>query len=183
MIKVKTKIRERDLGWDRIKRQVKALGTNPHVVVGVRGESALAMKEYTAMDGSKKTSVSARLVDIAIFHEYGVESKNIPERSFLRAVTKANAAKYRRFIVKAWNQMLVEGDKMPVEKVLALLGEMIRADVQAYMRSGINPPWAESTLENRYQRSGGIVAITPLIDTGQLINSISYEVRKGGQKT
>lgn len=175
MAKVRAKVttKHKDLGWKQIQARIKAMGTNPHVVVGVRGESALASKKTH----DDKTG-PLRLVDVATIHEYGSESRNIPERSFLRATMKQNLNLYRRMTVKLWNQLLDPKKAMPVTKILAILGEKIKLDVQERIRNGIAPPWSERTLAERYRRSGGIVAVTPLIDTGQLVGSISYEVRE-----
>jgi hypothetical protein len=53
-------------------------------------------------------------------------------------------------------------------------------DIKKFIRSGVNPPNKASTLKNKLKRTrkGSKKTTKPLIDTGQLINSIHW-VTKG----
>ncbi len=109
------------------------------------------------------------LIDVANFHEFGTAT--IPQRSFIRANDKLNFNKYVKIIREIKDKVIFEN--MTMKTGLSLLGEQIRLDVQARIRSGIKPALLPATI----RRKGSSV---PLIDTGQLVNGITYKV--GGVK-
>ncbi len=134
---------------------------------------ALAAKEQTVKVGvfgsaASKDHGGKSNVFLAQVHEFGAPSVGIPERSFLRSVSKGADGKQ----IKAEQAKLLNAylqGKVPLSKALAILGESIVSKVKRKIRSGIEPGLA------RPRKRGGS---TPLIDTGQLINSIGYEVQK-----
>jgi hypothetical protein len=109
------------------------------------------------------------LIDVANFHEFGTPT--VPQRSFIRANDKINYQKYKKMIAEIKDKVIFE--KMSMIQGLGLLGEQIRLDIQARIRSGIKPALLTATI----RRKGSSV---PLIDTGQLVNGITYKV--GGTK-
>ena len=67
---------------------------------------------------------------------------------------------------------------MDVRRALGILGAKAQADIQARIRAGIAPPLAASTLRRKLAltRKGAKGEPKPLIDTGQLVASITYRV-------
>lgn len=119
--------------------------------VGVIGEG-------TYPDG---TSV----LDIANFQEFGTET--IPSRSFIRAWYDENAEKNQRR-VSAGVKRVVAG-VMSWFDMWSTLGMACVGEIQQRISSNIPPPLSPKTIK----RKGSSVA---LIDTGQLRQSITYQV-------
>jgi hypothetical protein len=125
--------------------------------VGIVGPGASQLEE-----GSSLT-----LAALGMLHEYGAPGANIPERSFLRS-TLAN----RQIAIRGmWAEQLrlVIGRKKTPREALEHAGMALVAMIQQTIRDGIDPPLATETI----LRKG---STKPLIDHGQLINAISYEV-------
>ena len=125
---------------------------------------------------------------IAAVHEFGSPERGIPERPFLRTAIQANKGKYVQLNRK--NLVAVLNKTMTVEQALGQLGEIAKGDVQANISNGKFQPLAESTIKARQGKrskgysqkinkkaaaSGGPVD-KPLIDTGQLRQSIAWEI-------
>lgn len=152
-------VTDKDKGYKKfLAEMLKASGATPYVKVGVlEGEGD---KTYTE-DNSLTT------VQVATFHEFGTEG-GVPERSFLRSTHDEKM----REIAKKQDEILVDTFikfKHSLATGLGLLGEWFKAEVQKKIRSNIPPALKESTIRNK----GSSVA---LIDTGQMVQSISYKV-------
>lgn len=151
------RVQIRDKGWDKIARNAK----HPPVraTVGIQGPEAAAER------GSGLTNAG-----LAAIHEFGSPSRSIPERSFLRSTFDEKVKGYEKELDRIAGAQ-IDGAQLSGE--MRLLGEQYRADVIDKIRSGIPPPLADATVA----RKGG--ETTPLIDTGQLLNSISVVVKEG----
>lgn len=134
-----------------------------NVTIGVHEKEGSVKKES---DGATKEPL--KLVEVATFHEFGTE--NITQRSFIRANDADNYRKYKQMIAEIKDKIIF--NEFGIAQGLGLLGEAIRADIQRKIRSGISPALKPSTIA----RKG---SSTPLIDTGQLINGITYKVNEG----
>lgn len=116
----------------------------------------------------------ATLAQVATYNEFGSkDGKHPPERSFLRSTADTNRTKYADRIQKSV-EAAVDG-KLHIERGLGLVGEMAKNDVVRTIDTLKDPPNAASTVA----RKG---ANNPLVDTGRLKRSISYQVVKGGSK-
>ncbi|WP_448510324.1 hypothetical protein [Immundisolibacter sp.] len=144
----------------QLKKRLEIAGSQSFVTIGVHEKEGSSNKKNS--DGQLK------VIDVATFHEFGTTT--IPERSFIRANDKENFQKYKNMIREIKDKIIFEN--MTIKQGLGLLGEQIRADIQAKIRSGIAPELEESTI----RRKGSSI---PLIDTGQLINSIIYKIGGG----
>lgn len=145
----------------RFMAQMLALKSEPYVKVGVLGEQASQPKQAHDQQEVKEP---ATLVQVAIYQEFG--TKTIPERSFLRVTADKMKDKWHEVAEKLQEQMIEKG--MTTERALGIMGLRIQRDVQDEIRANIPPPL-------KYRE--GIA----LIDTGQLINSISPQVVMNGQ--
>lgn len=116
----------------------------------------------------KKGADKLLLVDVATFHEFG--TKDVPERSFIRSNDANNKAKYKTIIAELKDKIIFKG--MNISTALGLLGEKIKLDIQSGIRKGLKPELKEKTIATKGSS-------TPLVDTGQLINGITYQVGKG----
>ena len=145
-------VRDVDLGFKAIVKELTKLD-GKEVVAGVlrtAGKSA-----------DKKTN----LVDIAIWNEYG--TRRIPSRPFLRiAAEKNDWAKLAQQV----GGRVIDGT-MAAEQGLDLIGNKMVGDIQQVIGNrSLLAPNAPATV----RRKG---SDAPLIDTGQLRQAISFEVR------
>lgn len=105
---------------------------------------------------------------VAATHEFGSQDGHIPERSFLRSSMHANMAKYVA-INKVGLRAVARGETT-VEQAMNRLGTVAATDVQVQLRTGVFTPLKPETI----RRKG---SDKPLIDTGQLRQSLTHEVR------
>jgi hypothetical protein len=105
----------------------------------------------------------------------------IPERSFIRSTFDQLRAEYedRMRDFAGW----IYDGKVTAERALGLMGQLVAKDIRQQIRSDIRPPLAAGTMRRKLKktRPGSTGNPVALIDTGQLLNSISYiVVLKGG---
>lgn len=104
------------------------------------------------------------VADIARYHEFGTDT--IPERSFIRSTAdkkKKEIEDLKREVARG-----VARGKFPMSKGIGMIGEEIVAKMQKTITDKIPPPLKAAT-ERRKKSS------TPLVDTGQLRQSITWE--------
>jgi len=105
---------------------------------------------------------------IAYANEYGTET--IPERSFFRS-TIIEVKKGLIALQTKLMKQIVDG-KISAEKALGLLGEFLSDAIRQKIVSLRTPPNAPATLKAKAPKTN------PLVDSGQLKNSITYEVNR-----
>lgn len=113
-----------------------------------------------------KAGEGITVLEKAIIHEFGTE--HIPERSFLRSTFAEKKNNTVEILGVETKKYLNNGGdvKNPYSKA----GGYLAAEVRETIISGINPPLMQATIDHKKSSK-------PLIDTGQLLNSITYEVR------
>lgn len=167
---------DKDMGWDKLYTSFETNGGEAAVFVGYLRSSGV-YKEPARNKGKKSEGLT--VAQIAAIHEFGATVKNgwgkgiqitIPERSFMRSSIDANADKLETLLSKVTGQV-AEG-KMSKEKALRLAGEFVKAKMVAKINSGVPPPLSEYTKAQKKSSK-------PLIDTGQLKNSIDIEYKEG----
>lgn len=154
-----------DRGYEKFKKQMMTLKRNkPFVAVGVIGERAWRPKD--SPDGPSKATV----VDVAMFNEFGTRS--IPARPFMRHTFDANQKRFVEMIRQIRISMAL--GKTSPEIALRLVGLFAQKEIQATISNAgsLFAQNADSTIAKK-----GSTA--PLIDTGQLRQSITFEVRNG----
>jgi len=104
---------------------------------------------------------------IAAVHEFGSDERGIPERSFLRSTLSTELAKYIK-LNKTNLQRVVNG-KIRMRHALELLGQVASGDVKKTIRAGAFTPLSPATIERKGSSA-------PLIDTGMMVQSVTYEV-------
>ncbi|QQP86940.1 phage virion morphogenesis protein [Entomomonas asaccharolytica] len=140
--------------WQTLEDELLKLA-NKHVVVGV-----------PASNNSRSDGVTNAL--IAAVHELGVPELNIAERSFLRASLTGNQGKYIRLNAENFKRVL--NHQMSIDQALNVLGLIAAGDVKAFIANGDFTPLKPETIKRKGSSK-------PLIDTGELRQSITYEVR------
>lgn len=151
-------------GWRKVIQRVAAFD-DVVLKVGLVGDKA-----EQSVD---EADPSFTMVQLAGVHEYGAAIQQswgvliIPARPFIRPTLAVNEVPYTRALARLSTQIL-EG-KRTARQGLGLIGERIVADIRARIRAGIAPENAASTVARKK-------STTPLVDTGRLIQSISYVV-------
>jgi hypothetical protein len=144
-----------DRGWQRILHEATKPGTKA-VKVGIiagQGEG----------DADRDGVTNA---DLGLIHEFGTAT--VPERSWLRR-TFRNAPWLPKFVGALAKQVL--SGKMTEDKALEILGMKGATEAKKTITAGdpIPPPNAPATI-----RAKG--SSRPLVDTGQMVNAISFQV-------
>lgn len=150
-------------GFAKVTEAHRLLKASPLVVkAGVLGHK----RERKEKDGFDN-------VEIAVTQEFGTRDGHVPPRSFVLAPFKANRSRYMQRL-KSFATRLLLG-KVSLDKVLSLIGQQMAADMKARIKEGISPPNAESTIKKKKSTK-------PLVDTGQLLTSITYSVARREKK-
>ena len=134
------------------------------VVARVRGEG------FSLERAAGAASSGPTVVEIAAFHEFG--RGRVPERSFLRSTVDTKRRKLED-LERRLARRLLEGT-ITERKGLGLIGAWLAAQIQSTIQRGIAPRLKDSTLERK-----GPGKTTPLIDTGRLVQSITWKVGHG----
>ena len=144
-------IKDTDRGWKKLRR-------------------TLALKRPRYVDVGVLTKHDARSDDVtntmlAMIHEFGIGP--IPSRSFIRDTIDIEKQEIVHFIRKLAERVVTNTISKRV--ALTLLGAMVEASMKGRVSAGLTPPLKESTIVRKGSSK-------PLIDTGQLISSLDYEV-------
>ena len=151
-----------DRPWQKLLKTInKMVSSDPHVRVGV-----LADKGGSAGHGDSGMTV----LQVATIHEFGAPAAGIPERSFIRRAATDKEPEVAKMSARAARDV-VEGRKTS-ERALDVLGTWFSAEVKKTItEQDIPPPLQSSTIERKGSSK-------PLVDTGQLVQSITHEVVK-----
>ena len=121
--------------------------------------------------GGATSADGKRIAEYAAYNEFG--TKNIPARPFMRTVAKERP--------KVWvGQMVrkIRGNATKPEawkSALVLAGESMKSDIKNSIQAGKWTPNAPATIAAK-KRKGKVEPDHPLIDTGQMLAAVSYEV-------
>ena len=107
------------------------------------------------------------VIEVGSWHEFGTDK--IPERSFIRVPVQQNMQKYKSLAQKEVKK-IYEG-KQTVDGALGILGLFMSDRMKA---SFTDNDWAENSPFTVALKGSS----TPLIDTGQLRQSITWQVAK-----
>lgn len=161
MAKGKVETKEKDLGFKKIREELRKLEDKPFVKVGLPAEKSKTNKVRGFETGEQFTNL-----DIGFVQEFGTEDGSVPERSHIRAAFDQNKKK----LEKLTDQLVgkIYDGKMTVEDALDILGLSKVTNIQKLIRSGLSP--------GLKFRSG-----TPLLDTGQYLAAMTFirKMKKG----
>jgi hypothetical protein len=102
---------------------------------------------------------------VAAIQNYGAPAAGIPPRPFFSNMVRRKQAEW----APALGQLLVR-NKYDVDKSLKQLAEGIKGQLQDSIQQTNSPPLKPATVKRKGFSK-------PLIDTGQMLNSVSYEVK------
>jgi hypothetical protein len=160
MLSVHAEVMDQDLGMDRMIKGLAKLG-ELSITIGYQGEKA----EIRHGIGT------ATVVEVAAFQEFG--TVRIPERPSLRTALQEKQSEISDMFNKAINNV-IDG-KDPVSE-LSEIGEKAAEFVRQRIRDakGWAVPLAPSTIARKKSDA-------PLRETDQMIEAVSWAVRKGDQ--
>lgn len=148
------------------------------------------------LKGATYPDTGQSVAQVAIWQEYGVPSRGIPPRSFVRSTEAAKLPEWRALRDK-YLAFYLRGD-ITKENLTTIVGGQMAADIKAAIKAGIDPPLSPVTVMTRYlvksknrprtfstvQEARERIAKgetppsgddTPLYDTHVLYNAIDYE--------
>ena len=105
---------------------------------------------------------------VAATNEYGNPANNQPPRPFFRNAIAEHESKW----LDAISRGLQKG--VPIDDVLAVVGEMAVGDVVQSIATLMDPPLSPATIASR--KSKGNASTKPLVDTKVMIRDVHYEV-------
>ena len=111
--------------------------------------------------GSNAYPDGTSVIMVGTVHEFGSPARGIPQRSFLRSTVEGGRRKYKTLFRKLSKKMVA--GNISKKQALGVIGLQVQGDVQAKISNGISP--------SLKSRSG-----TPLIDTGHLRQTITFQV-------
>jgi len=116
---------------------------------------------------------------LGYLHEYGAPANNLPARPFLVPGVTKSKAKWTNYLEQA-GVAAFEGKASVVTGALNAAGQTAVSAVKDTISQGIPPPLSARTYAGRIAKSPGIgpPSATPLIDTSQMINSITYVIER-----
>lgn len=116
---------------------------------------------------------SVNNAELLYLHECGVPSHNIPSRPVLKpAIAQDNVKEMIEKLMRdAAEEALTKGSIEKAEQLFEKAGMVGRDACKSYMAKGVPPPNKPSTIAKKGSS-------LPLVDTGSLLGSITYAVRK-----
>ena len=139
--------------------------------------------------------------EIAMVHEFGSPTMNIPERPFVGPSIVENESTYVRMLTRlikavissvrplhgaalaAWKSGgMRPRTSMTLERALGLLGLQASTDIKKRVTQGepISPPNAPSVAARKQRMGAGVVRT--LVDTGRMIAAVSWAVFIGSSE-
>lgn len=164
----------KDMGWERIRKELLSADRS-FVKVGYPGEDSKPHFQPTEK-GRSPSSVPTgmTMAQLAMLHEHGSSANGLPPRPFMKQTADANMDKAKELSRRLYRSM-TQG-RISVYQGLGRLGEWYVGQTKRMLRDGNFSPLKASTVARK--RSS-----RPLIDTGQLRNSVvSRVIMNGGVK-
>lgn len=113
---------------------------------------------------NQRYDTGASVKEVALRHEFG--TRTIPARPFLRPAYNKNIDKWKQYIYSG----LQSGKSL--DTILNAVGSMGVGEIKREIASIVDPPLKKA------RKDGGT---KPLVDTGLLLSSVTYEVEIGLQ--
>ena len=146
--------------WDLLEREIKQLDGRG-VSVGFQGSSA--EEKYEDND--------VTVLEVAIAHEFGTE--HLPMRPFMRETISREGGKIEDRISKELK--VVANGKQDWKRAYNRIGAYVASRIKNTLRR--SKSWAEPLQQKTIDKKG---SSTPLIDTSQMLQSVSWALVNNG---
>lgn len=143
-------------------------GALARIVENVRS-MGLNKLEVGLPSGGRHSASDLSMHELGMVHEYGSPTRGIPARPFIEPPIKDNTEKYKGIMRNQASRLIFR--RTSLDNALSLVGEAAKADIQKYMLSASFTPLSAATIERKGSSK-------PLIDTGQMRNAITYEIKR-----
>lgn len=167
---------DKDKGWSKLMSGFKVnAGETAGFVGWLRSSGEHKPKEEAdkaAKGGAQHPQAPITMAQIAAVMEFGSSDGNIPERAPIRTTLAEHSKDIKRLIKKVAGA-IVDG-KMNKAKALGLVCQKIADGLVAKIESNLPPPNAPETIARKKSSK-------TLIDTGQIKNSVDWEIKGGKQ--
>lgn len=162
---------DRDRGWEKLKKEFRASRVDPHAKVGI-----LESK------GKQPRGDDFTMVALAAAHEFGTTIKSgrsggmiylLPPRPFISGTFDSR----EDALVKITKRLSkgIYNRKTTIKRALEILGTWGHSQVRDFIVKGeVKPDVTPETLRKKTIR--GKVGTTTLVDTGRMLNALTYEV-------
>lgn len=182
-----------------------SIGTTPQALAQLaEGLRALAGREVLVgvpeENGAREEKGEPTNAQLAYIHDNGAPEANIPRREFMRPGVDAARPEIERILTGTMRKVLRGGGEDAAEVGLERAGAAAASSIKNTIDDGVPPPLSDRTLRQRLKkgrkngagaREGAAIELDrrwdgqapsvehakPLVDTGQLRNSITYVVR------
>jgi len=127
--------------------------------------------------GVRHAGSDITVLELALIHELG--TAEMPERSFIRRTFEIRASELGKVQGKLMAGVL--SGKITYEKALDLLGAWGANEIKQFVKSDqVTPPTTAAATARKNARAGKAPDAkgTTLVDTGQLVNAITWQVRQ-----
>lgn len=154
---------------ERLAKVRDALRKRPHVKVGFLGGNVRSGTRERDEAGRFVKGSGVTNAALGALHELGSADGRIPARPFLHPTVERNRREYLA-LFKRLAAAMVRAD-VDVKTGLDAIGAKAAADVKKTITDGLSPPNAPSTVAAKGSSK-------PLVDTGQLVGSITWAVEE-----
>lgn len=155
-------VRDIDKGWGAIQKEVESF-KKASVLIGFQ-EGEVTKKE---VKGQREKEGGLSMAQIAAANEFG--TKTTPSRPFMRTSFDENLSKINKLINLQYQQ--VQDRKKNADQALTAIGVVMVGLIQQKIRAIVSPPNSPRTIAIKGSSK-------PLIDFGQMIQSVTYKVQK-----
>lgn len=158
-------IKSEGKGLDDLKKRLEFL-KHHKLMIGIP-------EKESARQGGDITNVA-----LAFIHTNGSPRRGIPPRPFLEPglVTTGALDRISTLMGEAV-RAAANGQQSEAMAILKAAGQVGENSVRAYISAGISPGLAESTKKAKAKKKS--TSPVPLIDTGELLKSITYVIQEG----
>lgn len=160
---------DKDMGWKKFMANAKVNSGETAGFVGyLRTAGNHKYKNKAMRKGSAKAAAPITMAQLAAVHEFGSKDGNIPERSFMRSALNEHSKEFKRLTKKV--SLAVLAGKMDKKKGIGILCQKVIDWFAKKIDSNIPPPNSKATVTAKGSSH-------TLVDTGQLRNSLDWEIR------
>lgn len=131
-------IEDIDHGWASILGSLE-MANGKRTKVGVCGEAA-----------RRREPSGLTVARVAAVHEYGSDEARVPERAFIRSAIDSNSDELLDELGLIAGQIF-DDEKVDPKRELSRIGALATEMIRSGIRSGLEPPLAESTIESKLE--------------------------------
>lgn len=160
-----SKVVIRDLGWNRIKEEIRK-ANNSFVKVGFPDGEGPG-KSGSGGSNHEPYADMTEVQQVAAVHEFGAPNRNIPERAFMRPAYDEGRQELNAFIDAQYDAILK--GSVSTEDSLRRIGLKHEAQVRAKITKGPFAALKQATIRRKK-------STRPLIDTAQMRNAVTSRI-------